>query len=592
MIKNYIFILSICLFFIASPLMARTPDGISIGQLQVLEDSSTALSFDQILTQKHFFQDVHEKTPNYQFSSSAFWFRLPAQNQTNRDKSLFLNLQSPTMDKATLHIIGSGNRHDIVHSGDRIPAKNRPVPQATTLVLPFTIPSGESVDLYIRVQADAGVIVCPFQIMDGDELADYLFSIRTLHGIILGIFIALVIHNLLLYLMLKEQSRLYYLLYLPFCLLGFTSINGFGPTFFYPENTWLGNEGMLVFFGASLFFSLLFSRVFLRTHKIKFYDHLIKIAAILSLLMAVSPFLIPLNMAYRISAVLLFGIPLLLMVTSAILLLRGFTEARFYMLSNAMVCICLLVLGLALYDWIPFHYLVLDSISIGVSAGALLHSLALADHIRILQNKVLVAEDKARRHLELRKGELETLVAERTRELEDARKHAEHQAETDSLTGIMNRRGMLGAGSRLIYSTLRYGRPLSIAIFDLDHFKIINDRYGHMEGDRVLRDIARTVAREVRVADLFGRIGGEEFLVIMPDTTMEAAVELAERLRQSIASNIFVGKPPQAVTASFGVAGWSEELTNAEILVKAADDALYRAKQNGRNRVEINIPPG
>jgi len=232
--------------------------------------------------------------------------------------------------------------------------------------------------------------------------------------------------------------------------------------------------------------------------------------------------------------------------------------------------------------------LFLDSISIGVSAGALLHSLALADHIRVLQNNILRAEDCARRNLEVRKEELESLVAERTRDLEDARKQAEHQATTDSLTGILNRRGMLNAGSRLLYDTLRYGRPLSVTIFDIDHFKIINDRHGHLEGDKVLRDIARTVAREIRVTDLFGRVGGEEFLVIMPDTKMEAAVEQAERLRLSIASSIFAGTPPQEVTASFGVAAWSEELTDAEILMKAADDALYRAKQNGRNRVEIN----
>ena len=112
-----------------------------------------------------------------------------------------------------------------------------------------------------------------------------------------------------------------------------------------------------------------------------------------------------------------------------------------------------------------------------------------------------------------------------------------------------------------------------------------------MEGDRVLQDIARTVSLEIRAADLFGRVGGEEFLIIMPDTKMEAAVDLAERLRLSIASNIFAGAPPQEVTASFGVASWSEELTDAEILIKAADDALYRAKPNGRNRGEVDCPP-
>lgn len=588
---QYIFLLSICLFFAVTPSQARTPEGILTGPIQVLEDRSTKLSFDQILLQKQVFQDVHEKIPNYNLSSSAFWFRIPVQNRSGRDKLLFLNLQSPTIDHVTLHVIGPDNRHEIVYSGDRIPAEKRPVPNATTMVMPFKIPAGQSLDLYIRVQADAGAIVCPFTIMDGSDLEDYLFSIRSLHGIILGLFIALIIHNLLLYLMLKERSRLYYLLYLPFCFLGFTTINGFGSTFLYPGNTWLGNEGMPVFFGLTLFFSLLFSRVFLQTYKIRFYDNLIKIATILALFVAVSPLLIPVNLAYRIAVALLFVIPLLLMAAAAILLSRGFVEARFYILSNVVVCISLLILGLAVYDWLPFHYLFLDSISIGVSAGALLHSLAMADSIRILQTKILQAEDRAHRNLEVRKEELERLVAQRTQELEEARLQAEHQATTDLLTGILNRRGMLSAGSQLVYNTRRYGRPLSIIIFDIDHFKIINDLYGHMEGDRVLQDIARTVSLEIRAADLFGRVGGEEFLIIMPDTKMEAAVDLAERLRLSIASRIFAGKPPREVTASFGVASWSEKLTDAETLIKAADDALYRAKQNGRNRVEADRPP-
>lgn len=588
--KIYIFLMSICLFIMVIPSYAGTPEGILTGPIQVLEDPGGKRSLDQILAQKPLFRAMQGKIPNYNLSSSAFWFHFTVQNQSKHDRSLFLNLQSPTLDHVTLHVIGPDNRHDIVHTGDRIPAEKRPVPNVTTPVMPFKILSGQSLDLYIRVQADAGAIVCPFKIMDAGELEDNLFSIRTLHSITLGLFIALIIHNLLIYLLLRERSRLYYLLYLPFCFLGFTTINGFGSTFLYPGNTWLGNEGMPVFFGVTLFFSLLFSRVFLRTHSIKPYDHLIKIAAVLALLLTVSPFLIPVNMAYRISVLLLFIIPLLLMATAAILLSRGFVEARFYILSNAVVCISLLVLGLALYDWLPFHYLFLDSISIGVTAGALLHSLALADSIRVLQTKILLAEDRAHRNLEVRREELERLVAQRTQELEEARLQAEQRATTDSLTGILNRRGMLNAGSRLIYNTLRYGRPLSIIIFDIDHFKTINDRHGHMEGDRVLQDIARTVALEIRAADLFGRVGGEEFVIIMPDTKTPAAVDLAERLRLRIASNIFAGSPPQEVTASFGVASWSEKLTEAETLIKAADDALYRAKQNGRNRVEADFP--
>jgi len=153
-------------------------------------------------------------------------------------------------------------------------------------------------------------------------------------------------------------------------------------------------------------------------------------------------------------------------------------------------------------------------------------------------------------------------------------------AYADFLTGLPNRR----CGEILLAQELQHAGPLTVVLFDLDHFKDVNDRYGHDVGDMVLREAARLTARRVRGHHQVVRWGGEEFLLIMPLTDARTAEHLAERIRADIAGHRFVGAG--GLTASFGIAVQRPGDT-AERLVKRADAALYRAKQLGRNRVKM-----
>jgi diguanylate cyclase (GGDEF)-like protein len=127
--------------------------------------------------------------------------------------------------------------------------------------------------------------------------------------------------------------------------------------------------------------------------------------------------------------------------------------------------------------------------------------------------------------------------------------------------------------------------PLAAVLFDLDHFKQINDRHGHPKGDEVLASVGATLQATLRESDFVGRYGGEEFIMILPATGREAAVQVADRVREAIA-NIEVLEE-ENVTASFGVAVFPDDASDAAQLVRNADRALYRAKANGRNRVEV-----
>jgi len=156
-----------------------------------------------------------------------------------------------------------------------------------------------------------------------------------------------------------------------------------------------------------------------------------------------------------------------------------------------------------------------------------------------------------------------------------------HLALTDQLTGVSNRRKLYMDLQREAESAVRYDHPLSVVLLDLDHFKKINDSHGHGRGDEVLREVAKTISSLLRKADHFGRWGGEEFILLAPETTLEKASDLAERLRRAIA-DIDLDQPD--ITASFGIAEHTPRDT-PESLVKRADEALYNAKAAGRNRV-------
>jgi diguanylate cyclase (GGDEF)-like protein len=158
-------------------------------------------------------------------------------------------------------------------------------------------------------------------------------------------------------------------------------------------------------------------------------------------------------------------------------------------------------------------------------------------------------------------------------------------ASMDPLTGMFNRRGFAEATSRVIEREATAGRPVTVMIFDIDHFKSINDRFGHPAGDEILKLFAAVVINSLRISDLSGRIGGEEFAALLP-CSLEEAVVAAERVREAFeASGIVDETGPVDTTVSIGVAGGPAG-TELEVLLAAADTALYTAKRGGRNRVE------
>ncbi|MEP7090482.1 MAG: GGDEF domain-containing protein [Nocardioidaceae bacterium] len=166
---------------------------------------------------------------------------------------------------------------------------------------------------------------------------------------------------------------------------------------------------------------------------------------------------------------------------------------------------------------------------------------------------------------------------------------AELRASTDSLTGLPNKRAVADTLNRMFAQASRSLTPLSMLVLDLDHFKALNDRFGHPMGDRALANVGAALRSAIRDSDFAGRNGGEEFAVLLPDTDTQGALATAEKVRAAI-EDVSIPGLDLTITASLGIASYPEHAVNPDRLERLADAALYVAKRTGRNRVEVATP--
>jgi len=188
----------------------------------------------------------------------------------------------------------------------------------------------------------------------------------------------------------------------------------------------------------------------------------------------------------------------------------------------------------------------------------------------------------ARVKVQLKIKSLQDDLKERNRQLEQL-------SNTDPLTQLANRRFLMESFEREFRRSLRDGSTLSLIMADIDHFKRINDTYGHQEGDRVLQTVAKLIVEQLRDYDVAARFGGEEFAIVLPDTALGNAVQVASRVRKKVEAMVFHGELKKLkMTISLGVASCPHtQVEGVNDLIRLADDALYSAKKDGRNKVVI-----
>jgi diguanylate cyclase (GGDEF)-like protein len=197
------------------------------------------------------------------------------------------------------------------------------------------------------------------------------------------------------------------------------------------------------------------------------------------------------------------------------------------------------------------------------------------------------SELKARINASLRTKVLQDELRKKNRQLEEVLSQMETLSMTDQLTGLFNRRAFLTVFEKEFSRTKRYNHSASCLMIDIDHFKRINDTYGHNTGDEVLRELSQVMLNCLRKADTVARWGGEEFIILLPETSKKDALLIASRILTSVSNFKFSSLPGQ-VTVSIGLAGIPEpDIDTTDKLIAASDNALYQAKAKGRNRIDF-----
>ena len=555
----------------------------------MLADPSGRLTIDQVRQAPYAdrFKPFKNGRTYLGVAAGAWWLRLDVKNESDREQSWLVQSTSPRFDWAELYFFPAHGEPSRLLMGDHAPFANRPIAHRTNL-FPIKMAPGQTASLYVRLSyeepAIADVRLRVWSIKQFSNYAGISFGIVAL---MLGGFVIIALFNLTIAFSTRAPEYFWYVVYVISVALSSMAYHGLGYRFLWHEWPWITDLAPALFPGLTLVFSTQFTRSFLKLRQsMPRMDKLLR--AIMLFTLAVLPLLV---LGLRKIALFLFlgntAVGLIFPFLGLKLWLSGQREARFYTIAWTAWLVSI-ALSLVRYMGLTPLTMLMDVLPAGfMLCEALLLSLALADRIKVLREQKEAAEKKYLDGLKRAKEELERQVSERTAEIKRMHRQAVEAARTDMLTGLPNRRAFYSDGAREMERAARYGRPVSLIMLDLDRFKQVNDTHGHSVGDEVLKHLAAVLQREKRVNDLVGRLGGEEFALILPETSEEEAAQIAQRLRQGLAAQPYLrGGAIIRVSASFGVTR-QRPGDSIETLLDRADKALYQAKEAGRDQVAV-----
>ncbi len=533
--------------------LTELPTGPLGKHLQVLIENGPVMTVDDAYAQLRAgqFMAIDTDVPKFGIGAPPVWLHLPIRNNTDTPISRQLVIGISWLDNVDAYLLREGEVQIHRAAGDSAASLIHPRP-GLGFVLEISIPPGDS-DLFLRVATPDPMLI-PVRLLDERQTNAFQVRLGYAYGSLYGLLLALILYNFLLAAGLRESSPLDYSLYLGAFALTHFAYTGHGYTWLWPDSPNLQRYVIPFLMVAFSCLGLRFAKGFLalRQHAPRTYLISNVFSGIGLLGLPLSIVLLPQKhtLLFAFVFVLLFSVMMVWLGAAAVI--RGQVAGRYFLAAALAAMAGAACTALTVWVGIPYHPLTFHAAAIGMAIEGILLALALAY---------------------------------RMREYQHARQKAEVLARTDPLTQLLNRRALLELAEPLWHGCERKQRPFSVMMIDIDHFKKINDAHGHEAGDRVLKAIAKCIAQACRASDLAARWGGEEFLLILPETSLQQAGNLAERLRQQIlALRCHADGESIPLSASIGVAQRADH-ENLEQLIRQADWWLYEAKQTGRNRV-------
>ena len=493
---------------------------------------------------------------NFGIGAKPVWIYFAVDNPTAAPVQKRLSIETAWLDRAEVYFQHQGRTVETYRVGDDQAFSQRPL-ASRYFVFDHDFAAGTS-DVFIRIETPDPMVV-PIHLASPEAFQVRQTQQELSYGVVYGFLLALIAYNAILYLGFRSSRYLLYSAYLAMFVVMNIAYTGHGYAWLWPDSVrwqqW-SNPVLMFLFGVS---GLAFASRFL---DLKLYFPRVRKAVIafcagFGVLLAAAFLLESQKVALLLafSFALLFSIIMLFL--GAISAHAGQKPARYFLIAALAAMVGALLTTLSVWGFIPHNSWTFRAVEIGMLVDATLLALALAYQLRTSQER---------------------------------RIRAERLAQLDPLTGLNNRRALYDKTSSFWSNAIRHKHATSVMLLDIDRFKQINDIYGHAHGDEVLKALANILKQSIRQGDVLARWGGEEFIVFLPETDIEEATVLAERLRTAIAGMRIPRETGETiVTASFGVAQQEAPHLTLDALIASADECLYQSKQQGRNRVTASL---
>jgi len=530
------------------------------------------------------------------YQNDEYWFHVKVKNNTKNTQNMILTFTEVNPKHIDLYTITKKSTSK-EKNGLSIPIHKRKIQES---IPSFCIPlhAGMSKDVYLKLSTTYGmmgaiVIKKEKTFYENLQYRKYLY---------LAYFVAtltIIFYNLIFFLYFRDKAYLYYIIYVSLFTVWIASIKGLLlpviDVFYFDKIQLL----IPLFFTALMLFSkeVLETKVHYKKLDIVFNGYIYS-----SIAMGIIMLIWPQNGFYLMNIVSIPLLIILLLVSIWFLMKKDTVIAKIYITALSIYIFGMSILSALSLGYLDYTFLSSNTVVFVSIMEIILFSLLLAYRINLVRNESLESKEKLFRQQETERTRLFHAVGEKTKEIKRAKieleeelrkklelqKHLEHIASTDVMTDLYNRRAFFEIAELEVDTAKHSDDALTSIIIDIDHFKNINDTFGHDVGDTVITAVSKLMVLNTRTKDHIGRIGGEEFAVLMPKTSTEAAYQIADRLRENISKHSIAveGHGSIKITVSIGLSTMVKDKDESiHTLLKRADTALYKAKNNGRNQV-------
>ncbi len=541
--------------FAAAPFEIGGNGSTLIGKyISVLEETDQPLSLEQarVAYEGGEFSGTENPVLSFGIGASPRWLEFTVSNNAEEYVLQRMVIETPWLDEADIYVISNNQVVSQRKFGDALPFSNRPVKHRFFVFDHDYVPGHTQV--FIRAATpDPFVLPIFFGSLEASNQRD-VFNGYT-YGLLYGIVIALLLYNIILFFRIRKSRYLFYVIYLALFIAANLSYTGHGFYYIWPTDIWMQRWSQPLLIMSFATSGIVFAFSFLKTRQYFpgiFYKTLLFCIFMWAMLTAFIYFEFQ-SAAVVIAIAFVIFFSVFTLILALLSLRRELSETLYFLIATVATLIGASLTAISVWNIIPYTELAYRAIEIGLSVDVILLSIALGEQFRIAIEEKLIAEQLAR---------------------------------VDPLTNLYNRRAFYELTLPILHNAERYNQNLSIIMMDIDRFKMINDRYGHSTGDEVIKLTAQTLQEMLRKGDICARWGGEEFIILLPETDTSQAMQLAERLREEISAKVLeISSGPVPFTVSLGVARRTADMATFDDLIKLADANLYKAKRAGRNVV-------